>query len=211
MLTVVDHPLVAEALAVLRDRETAQPEFRVRLRMLGSMLLMEAIADLPRTPRQVATPLASAEERVLARPLPCLVSVLRAGEGLVAGMIDLIPEAPVGVIGIRRDHRTLQPIEYYVNLPATIGGRLGLLADPMLATAGTAIAAVTRLKEAGVCGVRVLAALGAPEGVAALKTAHPDVPVFLGALDERLDERGYILPGLGDAGDRLFGTSDVGA
>lgn len=210
MLKVLDHPLVAEALAVLRDRETAQPEFRARLRMLGALLLVEATADLPRTVRRVATPLASSDVRVLARPLPCLVSVLRAGEGLVAGMIDLMPEAPVGVIGIRRDHVTLQPIEYYVNLPATIGGRLALLADPMLATAGTAIAAVGRLKEAGVSGVRVLAGLGAPEGVAALAAAHPDVPVFLGALDERLDERGYIVPGLGDAGDRLFGTSDVG-
>jgi uracil phosphoribosyltransferase len=148
---------------------------------------------------------------VLARPLPCLVSVLRAGDGLIGGMLDLLPDAPVGLIGIWRDHATLRPVEYYAKLPPDIAQRSAIVADPMLATAGTAIAAIDQLRKAGVTRLCMVAALAAPEGIAALAAAHPDVPLFVAAVDERLDERGYIVPGLGDAGDRLFGTDGRGA
>ncbi len=205
--TVLDHPLALETLAALRDRTTPGPAFRARLRALGMLLLAEACRDLPVATRWIETPLAGMQARVIARPLPCLVSVLRAGDGLLAGMLDLLPDAPVGQIGLWRDHASLRPVEYLVKLPRDIAERRAILADPMLATAGTAIVAITRLKEAGAREVRMLAALAAPEGVAALAAAHPDVRVFVGAVDERLDEHAYIVPGLGDAGDRLFGTT----
>jgi uracil phosphoribosyltransferase len=204
-VTILAHPLAAHALAQLRDRATPGPEFRGRMRALGALLLTEATRDLMVAPRAIDTPLAAMQAPSLALPLPCFVSVLRAGDGLLSGMLDLLPEAPVGQIGLWRDHTTLRPVEYNVKLPRDVASRLVILADPMLATAGTAIAAIARLKQAGVARVRMLAALAAPEGVAALASAHPDVGVFIGALDERLDERGYIVPGLGDAGDRQFG------
>jgi uracil phosphoribosyltransferase len=203
---VLTHPLAAEVLTVMRDRATPGPAFRARLRALGSLLLIEAMRDLPLAEREVETPLARTRAPQIARPLPALISVLRAGDGLLAGMLDMLPDAPVGHIGLWRDHATLRPVEYLVKLPTDIAERPVFVADPMLATAGTAVAAIARVKEAGARRIRMLCALAAPEGVATLGRAHPDVALFIGALDERLDERGYIVPGLGDAGDRLFGT-----
>jgi uracil phosphoribosyltransferase len=208
---VLDHPLAAEALCALRDRATEVTAFRAAMRVLGALLLVEATRDLAMARRRVATPLAEADVPVLARPLPCLISVLRAGDGLIDGMLDLLPNAPVGLIGIWRDHATLKPVEYYAKLPPDIAQRSAIVADPMLATAGTAIAAIGQLKKAGVARLCMVAALAAPEGVAALAAAHPDVPLFVAAVDERLDANGYIVPGLGDAGDRLFGTDGRGA
>jgi uracil phosphoribosyltransferase len=208
---VLDHPLAAEALATLRDRATEVTAFRAAMRVLGTLLLVEALREAPLSRRTVTTPLAETEVPVLARPLPCLVSVMRAGDGLIGGMLDLMPDAPVGLIGIWRDHNTLLPVQYYAKLPPDIARRSVILADPMLATAGTAIAAVTQLKQAGVTRLSMVAALAAPEGIAALGAAHPDVMLFVAAVDERLDARGYIVPGLGDAGDRLFGTDGRGA
>jgi uracil phosphoribosyltransferase len=208
---VLDHPLAAEALCALRDRATEVTAFRAAMRVLGALLLVEATRDLAMVRRRIATPLAETEVPVLARPLPCLISVLRAGDGLIGGMLDLLPDAPVGLIGIWRDHATLRPVEYYAKLPPDIAQRAAIVADPMLATAGTAIAAIGQLKQAGVTRLSMVAALAAPEGIAALAAAHPDVALFVAAVDERLDERGYIVPGLGDAGDRLFGTDGRGA
>jgi uracil phosphoribosyltransferase len=210
-LTVLDHPLAAEALCALRDRATEVTAFRAAMRVLGALLLVEATRELPIVQRRIATPLAETDAPVLARPLPCLVSVLRAGDGLIGGMLDLLPDAPVGLIGIWRDHATLRPVEYYAKLPPDIAQRSAIVADPMLATAGTAIAAIGQLRQAGVAQLCMVAALAAPEGIAALSAAHPDVALFVAAVDERLDERGYIVPGLGDAGDRLFGTDGRGA
>jgi uracil phosphoribosyltransferase len=210
-LHILDHPLAAEALAALRDRGTGVTAFRAAMRVLGALLLVEATRDLAMVQRRVATPLAETDAPVLARPLPCLISVLRAGDGLIAGMLDLLPDAPVGLIGIWRDHATLRPVEYYAKLPPDIAARGAIVADPMLATAGTAIAAIDQLKRAGVARLCMVAALAAPEGVAALAAAHPDVTLFVAAIDRRLDANGYIVPGLGDAGDRLFGTDGGGA
>jgi len=204
---ILSHPLASEVLTALRERATPGPAFRARLRALGALLLIEATRDLPLTSRRIETPLVPMDAPELARPLPALVSVLRAGDGLLAGMLDMLPDAPVGQIGLWRDHTTLRPVEYLVKLPRDIGRRRVFLADPMLATAGTAVAAVTRVKEAGATEISMLCALAAPEGINVLNRAHPDVSLFIGALDERLDEHGYIVPGLGDAGDRLFGTT----
>jgi uracil phosphoribosyltransferase len=205
---ILSHPLAAEALTVMRERATPGPAFRARLRALGALLLAEAMRDLPMTMRRIETPLCTMEAPELTRPLPALVSVLRAGDGLLAGMLDMLPDAPVGQIGLWRDHATLRPVEYLVKLPRDIATRRVFLADPMLATAGTAVAAIARVKEAGATEIRMLCALAAPEGIARLGAEHPDVRLFIGALDERLDGRGYIVPGLGDAGDRLFGTTN---
>jgi len=207
MTTVLSHPLAAAALTALRDRRTGTPEFRARLRALGGLLLTEATRDLPTDLRAIETPLAPMQAPVLAQKLPCLISVLRAGDGLLAGMMDLLPDAPIGQIGLWRDHATLRPVEYIVKLPPDIAGRVAILADPMLATAGSAIAAIARVKQAGASDVRMLSALASPEGVAALTAAHPDVRLFVAAIDQGLDARGYIVPGLGDAGDRLYNTA----
>lgn len=203
---ILSHPLAAEALRALRDRATQTPLFRARLRALGALLLVEATRDMALEMLPVETPLAATEAPAMRRPLPCLISVLRAGDGLLAGMLDLLPDAPVGQIGLWRDEATLRPVEYQVKLPRDLGGRVAIIADPMLATAGTAIAACARVRQAGAQGIRFLAALASPEGLARLASAQPDVGVYVGAVDERLDGQGYIVPGLGDAGDRLYGT-----
>lgn len=203
---ILQHPLADEALRVLRDRATATPDFRARMRALGALLLVEATRDLPVAAYNVDTPLQRTTLRAPRRPLPCLISILRAGDGLLAGMLDLLPDAPVGQIGLWRDETTLRPVEYQVKLPRDIASRMAIIADPMLATAGTAIAACARVKAAGARDLRFVAALAAPEGLAAIEAAHPDVAVYVGAVDERLNAQGYIVPGLGDAGDRLFGT-----
>ncbi len=205
-LRVLDHALLRHKLAPLRDAATPSPAFRRRLAEVGAMLAVEATRQLPETTARIATPLAAMAHRVLAAPEPCLVPVLRAGLGLLEGARLILPDAPVGHIGLVRDEATLRPSEYVLRLPPDLKRRGALLLDPMLATGGSAAAAVARLKAAGAPWIRLLCVVAAPEGAARLAAEHPDVPVLAAALDERLDHRGYIVPGLGDAGDRCFGT-----
>jgi uracil phosphoribosyltransferase len=205
-LTVVDHALLAHRLAVLRDAATPSPRFRRLLAEIGAILATEATRDLPSALARITTPLTAMDHRMLAGPEPVLVAVLRAGLGLMEGGMQVLPEAPVGHVGLVRDEHTLQPSQYMLRLPPEVRIRGAILFDPMLATGGSAIAAVQRVKEAGAPHIRFVCVVAAPEGVAALAAAHPDVPIFAAALDERLDHRGFIVPGLGDAGDRCFGT-----
>lgn len=205
-LTVADHALLAQKLALLRDAATPSPRFRRLLAEIGAILTVEATRDLPSRLAPVATPLARMQHRVLAGPEPVLVAVLRAGLGLLEGAMQVMPEAPVGHVGLARDEHTLKPAEYLLRMPAEVATRGALLFDPMLATGGSAAAAIARVKEAGAPAIRFVCVVAAPEGVARLAAAHPDVPIWTAALDERLDARGFILPGLGDAGDRCFGT-----
>jgi uracil phosphoribosyltransferase len=206
-LVVPDHALLAHKLTALRRRETPSAAFRRILAEIGAILTAEALRDLPRTTLPIETPLGPmAGAPVLAGPEPCLVAVLRAGLGLLEGAQRILPEAPVGHLGLVRDETTLRASEYVARLPHDLAGRGALLLDPMLATGGTAVSAVDRLKQAGARTIRFACVVAAPEGAARLAAAHPDVPVLAAALDERLNERGYIVPGLGDAGDRCFGT-----
>lgn len=205
-LTIIEHPLLEHKLTKLRDRRTATPEFRQVLREATWLMAYETLRHLQLEEGEIETPLEKMSARSLPQLMPCLVSILRAGNGLVDGLMDILPEAPVGHLGLVRNETTLLPEEYYLKLPAEIEKRQVILADPMLATGGSTITAITRLREAGVRDLVFLALVAAPEGVAALQEAHPDVPIFTGALDRQLNELGYILPGLGDAGDRIYGT-----
>lgn len=205
-LHVVDHALLAHRLAVLRDAATPSPRFRRLLAEIGAILAMEATRDLPTVIAKVTTPLTETDHRVLAGPEPVLVAVLRAGLGLMEGGMQVLPEAPVGHVGLVRDEHTLKPSQYMLRMPPEVTTRGAILFDPMLATGGSAAAAVQRVKEAGAPHVRFVCVVAAPEGVKRLAEAHPDVPVYAAALDEKLDHRGFIVPGLGDAGDRCFGT-----
>lgn len=202
----VDHPLVQHKLTLLRDRRTPTPQFRQLAREISLLLGYEVTRSLPLAMVELDTPLERTEALQLAGKEPCFVSVLRAGNGILDGMLDLVPSAPVGHIGLYRDHATLQPVEYYVKLPEDVHERLVVLVDPMLATGNSACAALTLLKNAGVTQVRFVCLIAAPEGLTVFHAAHPDVPVFTAGIDRGLDERGYIHPGLGDAGDRLYGT-----
>lgn len=204
--TVLDHALLHDRMARLRDASTSPAEFRRLLSEISLFLVIEATRDLPRALRRIETPLTAMDHAVLASPEPVLVAVLRAGLGLMDGARMVLPDAPMGHIGLARNEETLQPTEYVVRLPHDLSERGALLLDPMLATGGSAVAAVARLKQAGAPWVRFLCVVAAPEGVARLEAAHPDVPIWTAALDERLNEHGYIVPGLGDAGDRCFGT-----
>jgi uracil phosphoribosyltransferase len=205
-VTLLDHPLVQHKLTRLRDRRTAPDEFRRLAREISWLLAYEMTRDLRLAPVPIDTPLEPMLAPMLASPPPCLVSILRAGNGLVDAMLDLMPAASVGHIGIYRDPATLQAVVYYVKLPDELAGSRVLLVDPMLATGNSACAAVARLKQAGVAELRFGCLLAAPEGIANLTAAHPDVAIFTAAIDRGLDDHGYIRPGLGDAGDRLFGT-----
>lgn len=207
-ITVIDHPLLHHKLAILREASTPFPTFRRVLREMTWLLAYEATKHLNLEKHSIETPLEEMTAHRLPSPSPCLISILRAGNGLVDGLMDVMPEAAVGHLGLVRNPQTLQPEEYYCKLPAEIEKRQVILADPMLATGGSTIAAITRLREKGVTDLVFLCLLAAPEGVAALQAAHPDVPIFTGALDRELNEKGYILPGLGDAGDRIYGTFD---
>lgn len=207
-ITLIDHPLVRVALTRLRDKTTPMPSFRQHLRQIGFFLGYEALRDLAATAVAVETPLARTDGWRLAEPLPALITILRAGNGLLGGLMDLLPEAPIGHLGLYRDKVTLKPVSYYEKLPPDMAQRLAIVCDPMLATGQTAVAAVARLKALGVARVRFLCLLASPEGLAGLQSAHPDLPIWTAAIDERLNDKGYILPGLGDAGDRLFGTID---
>ena len=205
-VTVVDHPLVQHKLTLMRSAETSSAEFRQLLREVSLLLGYDALKDLALTTKTIRTPLASMEAPVLKGKKLALVSILRAGTGLLDGLLDLVPSARVGHIGLYRDPETLEPVEYYKKLPGDLGDRKVIAVDPMLATANSAIAAVSRLKEAGARDITFVCLLAAPEGIEAFTAAHPDVPIVTAAIDSHLNEHGYIYPGLGDAGDRIFGT-----
>jgi len=205
-LTVVDHPLVQHKLTLMRDKERSTKGFRALLREISHLLAYEVTRDLPLTTRTIETPLMEMEAPVLEGKKLALISILRAGNGLLDGVLELIPSARVGFVGLYRDEETLEPVQYYFKVPNEMDKRVVIVLDPMLATGNSAAASIDLLKEAGAADVRFVCLLAAPEGVARLHEAHPDVPIVTAAVDERLNEVGYILPGLGDAGDRLFGT-----
>lgn len=205
-VTVVSHPLVQHKLTLLRDRNTSTAKFRRVVREISLLMTYEVLRELPMQMVSVETPLETTEAPQLAGKKLCFVPILRAGNGILDGMLDLVPSARVGHIGLYRDPATLIPVEYYVKLPDDIGDRLVVLVDPMLATGHSAAAAVARLKQAGVTQIRFVCLLAAPEGIEALTGEHPDIDIFTAAVDRGLDEHSYIRPGLGDAGDRLFGT-----
>ena len=205
-LTIVDHPLVQHKLTIMRQKETSTAVFRQLLREISQLLAYEITRELPMTTRAIDTPLMEMDAPVLAGRKLALISILRAGNGLLDGMLELIPSARVGFVGLYRDEATLQPGKYYFKVPEQLGERLSIVVDPMLATGNSSAAAVSMLKDAGARDIRFLCLLAAPEGVARMQEAHPDVPVITAALDKRLNDKGYILPGLGDAGDRMFGT-----
>jgi uracil phosphoribosyltransferase len=206
-LTVIDHPLVQHKLTLMRGKETPTSTFRQLLRETSMFLAYEITQDLPVTTVNIDTPLCGMQAPILDGKKLALISILRAGNGLLDGMLEVIPAARVGFVGMYRDEETLEPVEYYCKVPPELDKRLVIAVDPMLATGNSSVAAIDRLKEAGANDLRMLCLLAAPEGVARMKAAHPDVPIFAGALDEKLNERGYIVPGLGDAGDRMYGTT----
>jgi uracil phosphoribosyltransferase len=205
-ITVVDHPLVQHKLSLMRDEKTPSNVFRQLLREVSLLLGYEVLRDLDMTEVTITTPLGTMQAPALSGKKLVLVPILRAGQGLLDGLLELVPSARVGHIGLYRDHDTLRPVQYYLKLPADIGARSVVLLDPMLATGNSAVAAIDRLKEAGAQDIRFLCLLAAPEGVKAVAASHPDVRIFTAAVDDRLDENGYIVPGLGDAGDRMYGT-----
>jgi uracil phosphoribosyltransferase len=205
-LTIVDHPLVRHKITLLRDRETSTKTFKELVDEIAMLMAYEATKDLVVEPAPVDTPLESTMGWTVSGKKLVLVPILRAGLGMVEGILRLMPSARVGHIGLYRDHDTLEPVDYYFKVPGDAEARDFLLLDPMLATGGSAAAAVTSLKRAGAHRIRLLCLVAAPEGVRRLAAAHPDVSVLTASLDRELNENGYILPGLGDAGDRLFGT-----
>ncbi len=203
---VLDHPLIQHKLAILRNKETPVKEFRELVGEIAGLMCYEATRNLPTQEVTVSTPVASAQCRMLSGKKLAIVPILRAGLGMVDGMVSLIPSAKIGHIGLYRDPETHKPVEYYCKLPEDIGSRVVFLVDPMLATGGSAIAAIDFLKKRGCKHIIMMNIIGCPEGVQAVQAAHPDVEVYLAAMDERLNEHAYIVPGLGDAGDRIFGT-----
>lgn len=205
-LTHVQHPLVQHKLSLMRDKATSTAVFRQLLREISQLLAYEVTRELPMTTRSIETPLQTMDAPVLAGRKLALVSILRAGNGLLDGILELVPSARVGFVGLYRDEETLQPVQYYFKAPDQLGERLVIAVDPMLATGNSSVAAIDLLKEKGATDIRFLCLLAAPEGIARMKAAHPDVPIVTAAVDERLNDQGYIVPGLGDAGDRMFGT-----
>ncbi len=205
-LTHVTHPLVQHKLTLMRDKTTSTAGFRQLLREISQLLAYEVTRGLPMTTRAIETPLQAMDAPVIDGKKLALISILRAGNGLLDGILELIPAARVGFIGLYRDEVTLQPVQYYFKVPTELEDRLVIAVDPMLATGNSSVAAVDLLKKAGATNIRFLCLLAAPEGIARMQAAHPDVPIVTAAIDERLNEKGYIVPGLGDAGDRMFGT-----
>jgi uracil phosphoribosyltransferase len=205
-VVVVNHPLVAHKLSLLRDKRTPTAQFRHLVREVSLLLGYEVLRDLQTELRDIETPVGPARVPFLAGKKLVLVPILRAGGGLLDGLLDLVPSARVGHVGLYRDPATLAAVEYYCKLPDDIGERLTVVVDPMLATGNSAVAAVSRLKDRGAREIRLVCLLAAPEGIAALARAHPEVRVFTAAIDSHLNDHGYIVPGLGDAGDRMFGT-----
>lgn len=206
-LTIVSHPLVQHKLTLMRGKSTNNALFRQTLREISFLLAYEVTKDLELGSREIETPLEKGAFPWLEGRRICFVSILRAGNGLLEGMLDLIPDARVGHIGLYRDHETLKPVKYYMKLPEAIDEREVIVVDPMLATGNSSAAALTMLKDAGARRLKFMCLLAAPEGAAALQAAHPDVPIFTAAVDRELNDKGYILPGLGDAGDRIYGTA----
>lgn len=205
-LVVIDHPLVAHKLSLMRDKTTPSAQFRTLLREVSLLLGYEVLRDLPTELRDIETPVGPMRAPFLMGKKLVFVPILRAGTGLLDGLLDLVPSARVGHVGLYRDPTTLAAVEYYCKLPEDIAERLTVVVDPMLATGNSAIAAIDRLKRQGARGIRLLCLLAAPEGIAALTAAHPEVAIYTAAIDARLNEHGYIVPGLGDAGDRMYGT-----
>ncbi len=205
-VTVVAHPLIQHKLTLMRDRTTSSAVFRQLLREISTLLAYEVLRDLPLTTKRIETPMEAMDAPVILGKKLVLVSILRAGNGLLDGMLDLVPSARVGHIGLYRDPETLVAVEYYLKLPEGIGERPVIAVDPMLATANSAIAALNRLKEAGAKDIKFVCLLAAPEGIKALSEAHPDISIYTAAIDSHLNDHGYIVPGLGDAGDRMYGT-----
>jgi uracil phosphoribosyltransferase len=205
-LTVVSHPLVQHKLTLMREKDTSTSDFRKLLREISLLLAYEITRELPMTTTRVETPLEEMDAPTLLGEKLALVSILRAGNGLLDGILELVPAARVGFIGLYRDPDTLQPVQYYCKLPDQMEDRIAIVVDPMLATGNSSVAAVQLLKDAGAKNIRFLCLLAAPEGIARMKEAHPDVPIVTAAVDSHLNDHGYIVPGLGDAGDRMFGT-----
>ena len=203
---VLDHPLIQHKLAIMRNKETSVKEFREMVSEIAGLMCYEATRNLPVENVDVETPIATAHCKMLAGKKLAIVPILRAGLGMVDAIVDLIPSAKIGHIGLYRDPETHKPVEYYCKLPEDIGNRQVFVVDPMLATGGSAIAAIDFLKQHGCRHIIMMNIIGAPEGVKAVQEAHPDVDVYLAALDDHLNENAYIVPGLGDAGDRIFGT-----
>ncbi|MBB6467661.1 uracil phosphoribosyltransferase [Aminobacter carboxidus] len=205
-VTVVDHPLVQHKLTIMRDKETSTAGFRRLLREISLLLGYEVTRDLELTTKMIETPIETMEAPTLEGKKLVFASVLRAGNGLLEGLLDLVPAARVAHVGLYRDHETLEAVEYFFKAPSDLGDRLVIVVDPMLATANSAIAAIDKLKSRGATNLRFLCLLASPEGIERFAKAHPDVPVFTASIDRELNEKGYIIPGLGDAGDRMYGT-----
>jgi len=205
-LTVVTHPLVQHKLTLMREKETSTASFRRLLREISHLLAYEVTRDLPMTTRRIETPLCEMEAPTIEGKKLALISILRAGNGLLDGILDLVPAARVGFIGLYRDPDTLHPVQYYCKVPSELEDRISIVVDPMLATGNSAVAAIDLLKEKGAHQIRFLCLLAAPEGIRCMEEAHPDVPIVTAAVDSHLNDHGYIVPGLGDAGDRMFGT-----
>ena len=203
---VISHPLVQHKLTLMRRKETSTASFRRLLREISTLLCYEVTRDLDLTTMEIETPMEMMDAPILEGKKLVFASILRAGNGLLEGMLDLVPAARVAHIGMYRDHDTLEPVEYYFKAPEDLANRLVIVVDPMLATANSATAAMAKLKERGARNIRFLCLLAAPEGVRRFRDAHPDIPVFTASIDRELNEKGYILPGLGDAGDRMYGT-----
>ena len=202
----VQHPLVQHKLSIMRDKATSTAQFRQLLREISQLLAYEITRNLPMTTRSIETPMQTMDAPVLDGKKLALVSILRAGNGLLDGVLELIPSARVGFVGLYRDEKTLKPVEYYFKVPTALEDRLVIAVDPMLATGNSSVAAIDRLKQAGAVNIRFLCLLASPEGIARMKEAHPDVQIVTAAVDSHLNDHGYIVPGLGDAGDRMFGT-----
>ncbi len=205
-LTVVDHPLVQHKLSMMREVDTPTAVFRQLLREISHLLAYEVTRTLPMTTKTIETPLCEMQAPVIEGRKLALVSILRAGNGLLDGLLELIPMARVGFVGLYRDEETLEPVQYYFKVPTQLEERVTIVVDPMLATGNSSVAAIDLVKQSGAKNIRFLCLLAAPEGVARMKEAHPDVPIVTASLDSHLNEKGYIVPGLGDAGDRMYGT-----
>lgn len=205
-LTVVTHPLVQHKLTLMREKDTSTASFRQLLREISLLLAYEVTRELPMTTKRIETPLCEMDAPAIEGKKLALVSILRAGNGLLDGILELVPAARVGFVGLYRDHETLQPVQYYCKLPEQLEDRVTIVVDPMLATGNSSAAAVDLIKAKGAKSIRFLCLLAAPEGIARMKEAHPDVPIVTASVDSHLNEHGYIVPGLGDAGDRMFGT-----
>lgn len=203
---VFDHPLIQHKLTYIRDKRTGTKEFRELVDEVATLMAFEITRDMPLENIEIETPVTLAKSKVLSGKKIGIVPILRAGIGMVDGILKLIPAAKVGHVGLYRDPQTLKPVEYYVKLPSDVEERDFIIVDPMLATGGSAIAAIESLKNRGAKNIKFMCLIAAPEGVSALQEAHPDVEIYIAALDEKLNDHGYIVPGLGDAGDRLFGT-----